>query len=160
MNKFAKIVLLTGLFVAATDIMYAFVMAMIKTGHFPEKMFLYLAGGALGLEKSMQGGVGIELLGLFFHLFISMSFTLFFFLIFPKLKFLSFNKYMVGMLYGIFVNLAMRFIIMTVTPLPQPPFNLSKAVFDWILFGIVFGIPIVYNTYKYYSVKDSDKIIS
>ena len=156
MNRFFKTALLTGLFVAATDIMYAYIAAIIKSGHFPDKMFLYIAGGGLGLEKSMQGGVGVELLGLFFHLFISLSFTFFFFLIFPKLKFLSFNKWLVGMLYGIFVNLAVRFIIHTVTPLPQQPFNLSKAVFDWLLFGTVFGIPIAYNAYKYYEVEKAD----
>jgi hypothetical protein len=160
MNKFYKTVLLTGLFVAATDIMYAYISATVKSGHFPEKMFMYIAGGALGLEKSMQGGAGVELLGLFFHLFISMSFTLFFFLIFPKLKFLRFNKYLVGMLFGIFVNLVMQFIILPVTPLPSQPFNLSKTIFDWIIFGIVFGIPVVYNAYEYYRVNKTEKKIS
>jgi len=57
------------------------------------------------------------------------------------------------MLYGIFVNLAVRFIVYAVTPLLQQPFNLSKAVFEWLLFGTVFGIPIAYNAYKYYGVE-------
>ena len=156
MNRFYKTVLLTGLFVGTTDILSAFMSQYIKTGNFSEKMFHYLAGGALGLEKSMQGGNETALLGLFFHYFISMAFTLFFFLIFPKLKFLRFNKYLVGILYAVFVNLTMSFIILPLTPLPRGNFMLSRAFVDWIVLGILFGIPIVYNAYKYYGVESEN----
>src|ERR1700730_3876844 len=107
MNKFFKTVLLTGLFVGTTDIISAFVSVDIQTGKFPEKMFNYIAGGALGLEIAIKGGAGIEFLGLFFHYFIAFAFTLFFFWIFPKIKVLAFDKYLVGMLYAVFVNVVM-----------------------------------------------------
>lgn len=154
MNRFWKTVLLTGLFVGTTDIMDAYISVYVSSGKFAEKMFQYIAGGALGLEKSLQGGTGIALLGLFFHYFIAMSFTAFFFLIFPRVKFLSFNKYMIGILYGVFTNLVMTFIILPLTSLPSQPFNLSRSVFDWIIFGTIFGIPIAYNAYKYYKVDE------
>src|ERR1700692_2732361 len=102
MNKFFKAVLLTGLFVGTTDIIFAFVTVFIKSGKFPELMFNYIAGGALGLETAVKGGTGTAFLGLFFHYFIAFAFTLFFFWIFPKIKILSFNKYLVGMLYAVF----------------------------------------------------------
>ena len=157
MKKFWKTVILTGLFVGTTDILMAFISTTVKSGKFPEKMFHYLAGGALGLEKSMAGGPGVEFLGLFFHYFIAMSFTIFFFVIFPRLKFLWFNKYLVGILYAVFVNLTMRFIILPLTALPKNanPFLLSRAYIDWILLGVVLGIPIVYNAYKYYKVEET-----
>ncbi|MEI9944073.1 MAG: hypothetical protein WDN26_07585 [Chitinophagaceae bacterium] len=154
MKSFFRIALLTGLFVGTTDILMAYTNSFIKTGNFAEKMFHYIAGGALGLEKSMQGGTGVALLGLFFHYFIAMSFTFFFFWIFPKFKFLVFNKYVVGILYAVFVNLAMRYLILPLTALPAGgAFILERAFIDWILLGIVLGIPIVYNTYKFYGVK-------
>jgi hypothetical protein len=155
MNRFFKTVLLTGLFVGTTDILSAYISVYIKTGAFAEKMFHYIAGGALGLERSMQGGNGVAFLGLFFHYFNAMAFTLFFFLIFPKVKFLSFNKYLIGMLYAVFVNLVMSFVVLRFTPLPSGTFILSRAFIDWIILGIVFGTPIAWSAYKYYGVKNT-----
>jgi hypothetical protein len=152
---FFKMVLLTGLFVGTTDLVAAYVSQLIKTGKFADKMLNYIAGGAIGLETSMNGGNWIQLMGLFFHYFIAFSFTLFFFLVFPRLKFLWFNKYLVGMLYGVFVALTMSRLILRLTPLPSNPFSLSNAIVGFLTLGVVLGIPIVYNAYKYYGVDSS-----
>jgi hypothetical protein len=93
-------------------------------------------------------------LGLFFHYFLALPFTLYFFWIFPKLKNLAFNKYLIGMLYAIFVNLIMGQVILPLSRLPTGPFSLADSIVDWIVLGVVFGIPIVYNTHKYYGRKD------
>ena len=74
-------------------------------------------------------------------------------MIFPKLKFLAFNKYLVGMLYAIFVNVIMDQVILRLTTLPRGPFSLAGEYIGWVVFGVVFGVPIVYNAYKYYEVK-------
>lgn len=152
MNKFFKTVLLTGLFVGTTDLVSAYVTVTIKSGHFPKSMLYYIAGGALGLKTSMQGGNWIALLGLFFHYFIAGSFTLLFFWALPRVKILAFNKYLVGMLYAVFVNLFMELVILPLTPLPSGPFSVANAYIDWVTFGVLFGIPIVYNAYKYYGL--------
>lgn len=152
MNKFFKTVLLTGLFVGTTDILSAFISIYIKSGKFPEKMFNYIAGGALGFPAALNGGAPVAFLGLFFHYFIAFSFTLFFFLVFPRLKFLAFNKYLIGMLYAVFVSQVMA-LILKLTPFPSGAFNLAGVFIGWITLGVVFGIPIAYNTYKYYAVE-------
>jgi hypothetical protein len=153
MNKFFKTVLLTSLFVGTTDILSSFVTVDIKTGKFPEQMFNYIAGGALGLPAALNGGAAVAFLGFFFHYFIAFAFTLLFFLVFPKLKFLSYNKYLVGMLYAVFVDEAMV-LILKLTPLPTGGgFSLSESFIAWVTFGIVFGIPVAYNTYKYYGAE-------
>jgi hypothetical protein len=92
-------------------------------------------------------------LGLFFHYFIAFAFTLFFFWVFPRLKFLSFNKYLIGMLYAVFVNVFMDQLVLRLTPLPPNTFSLSHEYIGWVIFGIVFGIPIAWNAYKYYGVE-------
>ena len=154
MSKFFKTVLLTGLFVGTTDIVSAFITVWVKNGKFASLLFHYIAGGLLGLDKSMQGGNGVAFLGLFFHYFIACSFTLFFFWIFKHVKLLSFNKYLVGMLYAVFVNLMMEQVILRLTPIQAKPFNLEVTFISWVVLGVVFGIPIVYNAYKYYGVED------
>ena len=153
MNKFFKTVLLTGLFVGTTDMVSAFVSVYLQSGRFPEKMFNYIAGGALGLQTALNGGTAAGFLGLFFQCFIAFSFTLLFFMIFPKLKFLAFNKYLIGMLYAVFVNVVMGELILRLTPLPRSPFSLADEFIVWVIFGVVFGIPIVYNAYKYYGAE-------
>jgi hypothetical protein len=150
-----KMVLLTGLFVGTTDLVAAYVSQWIKTGKFADKMLNYIAGGGIGLENSMNGGNWVQLMGLFFHYFIAFSFTLFFFLIFPRLKFLWYNKYLVGMLYGPFVGLTMGQLILKLTPLPSGPFSLSNSIVGWLILGVVLGIPIAYNAYKYYGADSS-----
>ena len=153
MSKFFKTVLLTGLFVGTTDILSAFITVYIGSGKFPEKIFNYIAGGALGIPAAIKGGTAAAFLGLFFHYFIAFSFTLLFFWVFPKLRFLAFNKYLVGMLYAVFVNQLMEQVILRLTPLPASPFSLAESFIGWVIFGTLFGIPIVYNSYKYYGVE-------
>ena len=57
------------------------------------------------------------------------------------------------MLYAVFVNQVMEQVILRLTPLPGGTFSLSNEYIGWVVFGVVFGIPIVYNTYKYYGVE-------
>jgi len=156
MNRFFKTVLLTGLFVGTTDMVAAFISVWIKNGVFASKMFSYIAGGALGPETSMKAGIGISFLGLFFHYFIATSYTLFFFWIFPRLRFLSFNKYLVGMLYAVFVNVTMDQVVLRLSRLPRGTFSLENSFINWVVLGVVLGIPIVYNAYKY--LPDRNKI--
>jgi hypothetical protein len=154
MSKFLKTVLLTGLFVGTTDIVSAFITVWVKTGKFFPLLFNYIAGGVMGFDKAVQGGNAAAFLGLFFHYFISFSFTLFFFLIFKYIRFLSFNKYLIGMLYAVFVNLMMEQVILRLTPLTVKPFVLANVFISWVILGVLFGIPIAYNAYKYYGLED------
>ena len=49
---------------------------------------LDLAGGVFG-KDALTGGISKKLSGLFFHYFIAFVFTLFYFLIYPKIKLLA-----------------------------------------------------------------------
>jgi hypothetical protein len=141
--------------VGTTDLISAYITLTIRSGNFPSKMLYYIAAGALGIKTSLQGGNWAAFLGLFFHYFIAFAFTLFFFWIFPRIKVLAFDKYLVGMLYAVFVNVLMGQVIIPFSRLPSSPFSLSDSIIDWIVLGVLFGIPIAYNAYKYYGV-DTD----
>ena len=160
MKPFFKTVLLTGLFVGVTDIIAAHVSTWIQSGNFPTRVLQYIAGGALGLESSMKGGLGIALLGLFFHFFIATWWTFVFFVALPKLKFLQFNKYVVGFFYGWFVGACMSFIVLPLSALPDNPFVFSKAIVGWSILGAVLGIPIAISAYKYYNIKPNTQALA
>jgi hypothetical protein len=138
--------------VGTTDLVSAYITLTVESGNFPKKMLYYIAGGALGLKTSLQGGNWVAFLGLFFHYFIAFSFTLFFFWIFPRIKILAFNKYLVGMLYAVFVNVMMGQVILPLSRFPTSPFSLADSVIDWIVLGVLLGIPIAYNAYRFYGV--------
>jgi hypothetical protein len=159
MKSFLKTFLLTGLFVGVTDIIAAHVSVWIQSGSFPTRILQYIAGGALGLETSMKGGAGMALLGLFFHFFIATWWTFLFFVIFPRLRFLHFNKYVVGFLYGIFVGAMMTFVVLPMSALPDSPFVFSKAIVGWAILGTVLGIPIAISAYRFYKIRPTTTVI-
>jgi hypothetical protein len=152
MSRFWKAVILTWLFAGTMDLTAAYISQWIRTGKFADKMLHYIAGGILGLDTSMQGGNWAAFLGLCIHYTIAFCATLFFFLVFRKIKLLSFNKYVIGTLYGIFVNVVVGRIINWFTPLPDSPFVLANVVVAWFILALCLGIPIAYNAYKYYGV--------
>jgi hypothetical protein len=156
-KKLFKTILLTGLFVGTTDALYALTSIYISSGKFSEKMFQFIAAGLIGLKPAQSWGAGAAFIGLFLHYFIAMSFTVLFFLVFPKIKFLSYDKFLVGVLYAIFVNLVMTFLVLPLTIIPAGKFNLSRTFIDWIIFGCVFGIPIAWNAYRCYGQRDTGK---
>ena len=90
MNKFFKTVLLTGLFVGTTDIVSAFISVYIQSGKFPEKMFNYIAGGALGLPAAINGGTAAGFFGFVFPLFYRLFFHAVFLYHFPQAEIFSF----------------------------------------------------------------------
>ena len=151
MKSFWKVVLLTWLFVGTTDIISAYIHQFILTGKFADKMLKYIAGGALGLENSIKGGFWTSVLGLSFHYFIAFSFTLLFFLAYPKLKILSANPYLVGMLYGVFASSFMTFIVLPLTKLPPRPIVFQNLIVGWLILGVVLGIPIALSAKWFYS---------
>jgi hypothetical protein len=48
-------------------------------------------------------------------------------------------------------------VILPITPLPNGPFSLSNSIIGWITLGVVLGIPIAYNAYKYYKVDSREE---
>ena len=153
MNRFWKAVILTWLFAGTMDITAAYISQWIRTGKFADKMLYYIAGGILGLDRSMQGGNGVAFLGLCIHYTIAFCATLFFFWIFPKVKLLWFDRWVVGVIYAIFVNVIVSLVIYFLTPLPANPFVLANVVVAWFILALALGIPIVYNAYRFYGVK-------
>jgi hypothetical protein len=147
MSQLFKPVLLTGLFVGTTDMVCAFITQWTQTGKFASTML------NLGLDTSMNGGNAAAFLGLFVHYFIALSFTLLFFVMLPRIKFLAYNKYLVGILYAVFVNLFMGQVVVRFSRLPSWGFNVAHSYIDWVILGAIFGIPIAYNAYKHYGIK-------
>jgi hypothetical protein len=151
MSLLFKRVLFTGLLAGTLDISYAYIDVYVRSGRFATKMFQYIAGGALGLKTSMAGGVPVILLGAFFHYFIAFSFTLFFFLLYRKSKISAVNIYLLALLYGIFIWCVMTLVVLPLSALPSRLINWLKGGFDALMFGVTFGLPLVFSARAYFS---------
>jgi uncharacterized membrane protein YagU involved in acid resistance len=151
MNRFWKAVLLTTLIAGTLDIIAAHIQVTITTGEFPAKMFYAIAAGAIGGKTAFSGGAPVFALGIFIHYFISLCFTLFYFLVYPAVNRVLPNKYVNGLLYTLFAWLTMNFIVLPLTALPHKPFVLDiNKVIGFLIFIVVFGMPISIMTDRYY----------
>ena len=155
MKSFVKTVLLTGLLVGTTDIIAAYISTWIRSGSFPSKLLQYIAGGLLGLDTSMAGGWPVGLLGLGIHYFIAMTWTVFYFVAAPKIRLTSFNPYVVGFFYAVFVASMMNYVVLPLTALPKSPpsFHLVPSLIGWTTLSIVLGMPIAVSAYRFYRRK-------
>ncbi|MEP7322210.1 MAG: hypothetical protein ABI761_09830 [Saprospiraceae bacterium] len=151
MNSWIKAVLFATLIAGLMDITSAYIDVYIRTGHISTKMFQYIAGGALGLDTSLKGGLGVQALGLCIHFFLAFSYTLTFFLIYPKLHLQQFNKYLIGFIYGFLVGMFMTFVVLPLTKLPHNPFDFAKALKAWLILAFMLGIPVSFIANRYYS---------
>lgn len=137
-----KRILLTTLIAGTLDLLAAYINIYIKTGHLSKHMFQYIAGGALGLKNSMNGGAPVILLGIFFHYFIVFCFTLFFFWLYRKNRVFGINRYLAALLYGIFIWAVMNLVVLPLSALPSGSVDLGKALIDALILSVAIGLPV------------------
>lgn len=170
-------ILLAGLVAGTLDACGAMTHYMINShGGNPLKVWRYVASGALGQDALTKDLVSMAIIGILFHFLIAFLFTLFFFFIFPKIKFLSKNLFLTGPLYGIFVWLVMNLLIVPFSNIPdrgklwtmvtttegkrhailQLPPNPKQMIIGILIIMFCVGLSISLIIGKYYSRKRSE----
>lgn len=120
----------------------------------PVKLFQFIASGAFGVE-AFSGGTVMAFWGLLFHYIIASAWTVIFFFMYPAIRILRKNRYVTGLLYGIFVWIIMNQIIIPLSKIPQAPFNLKSALTGASILVVMIGLPISLLTYRYYNKRNS-----
>jgi hypothetical protein len=151
MSSFFKRVLLTGLIAGFLDMLAAYINIFIRTGRISKRMFNYIAGGALGLKNSLDGGAPVILLGIFFHYFIAFSFTLFFFLLYRKNRIFGLNQYLAAFLYGIFIWAVMNLAVLPLSALPPGKLTFGSSVTEALILVVAIGLPVSLSARAYYN---------
>ena len=144
-----KPILIIGLIAGTLDISTALVLAK---GNFTG-LGQFIASGALGREIAFGGGIWTCLLGYFFHYFIATMWATIFFLLYPKVKLLQKNKFVVGLLYGVVVWIIMNRVVLPLSQIQQRPFNLNNALLHTAILMVMIGLPVSILTHRYYSGK-------
>lgn len=152
MNRFLRYVLITGIIAATLDIIGAYIVQYFRTGKFADKLLHYIAGGWIGVEQAMKGGTGTALLGLFSHLLIATCFVLLFFVAYPRINILRFNPVVVGLLYGLFIDMVMARIVLPLSALNvKPVFDWNRFLINALVVGLAIGIPSAISAKRYYA---------
>src|SRR5689334_4100112 len=125
-GKFIRAVLLTGMVAGILDLTLGVLGASVmNNGHLPENIPVYLrnvlryiASAAFGKEEGNE--TKMELAGFFFHFFIAISFTWFYFLIYPSIRLFHRSVLASTVIYGLFVWAIMNMVVVPLSALHAP----------------------------------------
>lgn len=151
-RSFLQSTLKSGLIVGLLDGTAACVNAYMQRRVSPLAVFRYVASGAFGRD-ALTGGWDMVTWGLSFHFFIAFSWTLLFYVLYPRVKVLQSNKVYVGISYGVFVWLSMNFVVLPLSNVPPLTYRLVPTM---IMIGIhmfVIGLSISLLANQFFSSK-------
>jgi len=144
-----KAILIAGLIIGILDGIAACVSAYVQREVTPDRVWRYVASGVFG-KDAFNGGLPMTFIGLFFHFVIATGWTSLFFLLYPRVKFLSWNKYIIGMAYGVFVMFAMNLVVVPLSNVPNP--NTGQVHLPQLFIHMfIIGLPISLLASRYYS---------
>jgi len=142
-------ILIAGLVAGTMDGLAAIINFLANGGKKPESIFKYISSGLVG-KKAYTGGNTMILLGVLLHYFIALSFTAFFFLLFPKIKWLQNNVVIGGLIYGLFVWVIMNRVVVPLSLIPPRPFVWKSAIINMLILMVCIGLPAALLAKKHY----------
>ena len=145
-------ILLTGLVAGTMDITAACTQFYLKTQKGPAIVLQYIASGVFG-KKAYSGGYAMAGWGLFFHFMIVYGLTIFFFWLYPRVKWIGENKIIAGVLYAVFAWLVTTQVIVRLSKITPQPFVFSKVIVAVLILIFCIGLPISLMTNKHYLYK-------
>lgn len=101
-----------GLICGVLDINGAFASAYFTAGMVPVRVLQAVASGVLGAD-AFKGGAGVAALGLGLHFGVAFAWTVLFYLLSRRIRFLGEHAVISGLVYGAFVYFAMTYGVLT-----------------------------------------------
>jgi hypothetical protein len=152
MKRLLTPILWTALIAGSLDIAAAMLKYFLSTGKDPTAVLRFIASGVLGRD-AFSGGILSALFGLLLHFIIAGSWTALYFFLFPRLQFLSRNKYLSGILYGIIVWCGMNLVVLPFSRVAMRPFDLFNAIEGIVILMVCIGIPVSLSAHRYFTKK-------
>ena len=149
--------LTAGLVAGTLDITAACIQAYLKTGTTPSQVLKYVASGAVD-PKTFSNDTMLAVAGLLVHFTIAILFAFFFFFLAKLIPSLVKFPILIGILYGVFVWGAMRFIILPyISRLNPKPIvgqeAMKNAAIAAAIIVVCVGIPVVLLARRYFRTK-------
>lgn len=150
-KSLVKTILWAGLLVGTLDILCAFANAAIN-GVRPVRVLLYVASGVFG-KAAFSGGAFTAICGLLFHFMIAYGCTIFFFWLYPRMKWMSKNNWVTGIVYALFVWIVTNLIIVPLSNTPPGAFHIERALLAWAILIIAIGWPLAWIAQRFFYSK-------
>jgi hypothetical protein len=144
-----NIVLKTTLLVGTLDIVAACLRAYTANGTTPDRVLQYIASGVFG-KSAYAGGSFMMAWGLFFHYIIAAACVACFFWAYPKWSFLWKNIWVNAVLIGIVAWLVTNQIVVPLSQIKQPPFQLVNALIAAGILIVCIGLPTAFAAKNYF----------
>lgn len=143
-----KTILTAGLLAGTLDILAAFADYYIETGKGPEGVLRFIASGMFG-KNAFIGTTMMIWVGLLFHFIITFALTIFFFIVYTKIKLLQLNVILTAIIFA-FVSWAItNLVIVPLSNTPAISFKLLNALkaFAILIFTIGFPLAIIFKNH-------------
>ena len=141
------VIIKAGLIAGALDITAAFVTYVIKTGKNPSAVLNFVASGIFG-KAAFTGNPWIPVWGLLFHFLIATIFAAIFYFAWPVFRRVSKSWVVLGLLYGVFVWLAMNLVVVPLSNTPPLKSTVSGKITSVLILMVCIGLPIAGIVYK------------
>jgi len=110
---------------------------------------LSIAGGLLG-RQAVHGGAGTYILGVLLHFFIACSAAATFYAASRKLRFLTENPLVCGLVFGAAVEEVMSLVVLPLSALhASGPYELHDLIQGLLVHMVVVGLPISYSVRRF-----------
>lgn len=143
-----RAILFGGLLAGAMDLTAAFIVNAFKSGNYVG-MLQSIASGLLGAD-SFKGGATTALLGVLTHFAIAFIWAIIFFAASRKIKFLTAQPIIFGIVYGILVYVLMYYVIVPLSAAPfKMPRTLDSIALNIFIHIVCVGLPIALITRRF-----------
>ena len=143
-----RAILFGGLLAGVLDLTAAFITNGLRGGS-PVTVMQSISSGLLGKE-SFTGGAATATLGVFLHFTIAFIWTIIFYLASRKIKFLTAQPIVSGVLYGIAVYIFMYFLIVPLSAAPfKMPITFQTIVTNVLIHIFCVGLPIALTVRRF-----------
>lgn len=145
-------IFLTALIAGVLDGAAAIIHYLAQGRTNPGSIFKYIASGLFG-KKAFAGGNEMIAWGLALHFFIALSFTLLYFVMYPRVKWLRQDILVSAVIYGLFVWAVMNLVVVRLSISPAPVLKWEKALVAMGILIFCIGLPLAIMARKYYLYK-------
>lgn len=141
--KGTRVIFWAGLIAGTLDLTGACVVAWLRAGVTPVRIFQSVASGLYG-PASFTGGAKTAVLGVVLHFIIATTWAAVYYLASRRLSFLIDHTIIAGVIYGVFVWLFMNFVVLPLSAVAKRPVPLSARIIGMLIIIFCIGLPIAF----------------
>jgi len=150
-------ILSAGLVAGCFDLLAAIIVYSVVMQRTTDIKLLQGIGRAAFGNKIFDSDTSLALSGVAVHFFIAFSFATFYFFVFPHVAFLSRQRILSGLLYGIFAWCVMNLAVLPIFHIANIPHKWDSILRGAVILMFCIGLPISVIVSRYYKLKGTQR---